>query len=142
MQREVVSRRVWEEMEKLQGRIAAEVRVMLGEGPYDQKMFDGAQRDRRIEAMKRCAVESTSPEERHESWMAMHVEDGWTYGPKFIPSEKKHPNLLPWNELPATTRSKAQIFAEVAKAAAKIESRILARIFDDPNDDPNDWGIV
>lgn len=111
---------IWEAAEKLQGQIAAEIRVMLGEGPYDEKIFDQAQRDRRIEAMQKRAAESTSDAERHESWMKMHLDAGWVYGDTFDPAKKTHPNLLPWGQLPATTRSKARIFDLVAKAALEL----------------------
>jgi hypothetical protein len=107
-------------MEALQGQIAAEIRVMLGEAPLDQKMFDESQRQRRITAMKECAANSTSDAERHESWMRMHIEAGWVYGDEFDPVNKKHPNLLPWDQLPASTRSKARIFDFCAKAAAQL----------------------
>ena len=108
--------RAWEIMERMQGEIAAEIRVMLGEGPYSAAIFDEEQRNRRIKAMQECADNDTSDVERHDSWMKMHVDAGWTYGKEFDPANKKHPNLLPWDELPASTRSKARIFAIVAKA--------------------------
>lgn len=114
---------VWEVMERLQGQIAAEIRVMLGEGQYDQKMFDDAQIQRRIKAMQECAANSTSDAERHESWMKMHTEAGWTYGEEFDPANKKHPNLKPWDELPTTTRSKARIFAFCSQAAADLAGK-------------------
>lgn len=110
----------WAVLEQLQGQIAAEIRVMLGEGQYDQAIFDEAQRQRRIAAMRECAAKSTSDAERHESWMAMHLESGWVYGEEFDPQKKTHPNLKPWDELPASTRSKARIFDFCAKAAAKL----------------------
>lgn len=110
----------WAVVEELQGQIAAEIRVLLGEGPYDQKMFDDAQRQRRIKAMQECAANSTTDAERHEHWMKMHLDGGWTYGEEFDPANKKHPNLKPWGELPASTRSKARIFDFCAKAAAKL----------------------
>lgn len=108
---------IWSVMEQMQGGIAAEIRVMLGESPYAQSLFDDAQRKRRVEAMKKCASESTSDAERHESWMKMHLEAGWVYGEVFDPAAKTHPNLLPWEQLPPSTRSKAKIFDLVAKAA-------------------------
>lgn len=110
----------WKLAERLQGDIAAEIRVMLGEGPYDTKLFDDAQRARRIEAMQKCAAENTSDAARHEAWMKMHLDAGWTWGPEFDPTLKRHNNLLPWDELPASTRSKARIFNLVAKAAAEL----------------------
>ncbi len=107
-------------MEAMQGQIAAEIRVMLGEAQLAQSMFDDEQRARRIKAMQECAVRSTSDAERHESWMKMYVDSGWVYGEQFDPAKKTHPNLMPWDQLPATTRSKARIFDIVAKAALEL----------------------
>jgi hypothetical protein len=121
---------VWSVMERMQGAIAAEIRVMLGEAAYSQSLFDDEQKRRRIEAMKKCAAESTSDSERHEAWMAMHREHGWVYGETFDPARKTHPNLKPWDELPATTRSKARIFDIVSKAAAELEANYTANCED------------
>lgn len=112
---------VWPILEAMQGEIAREIRVMLGEEQLDQKLFTQEQKDRRIEALKKCAAESTTDAERHESWMKMHAEGGWVYGPEFNPTLKTHPNMLPWDQLDATTRSKAKIFDIVAKAGIKLE---------------------
>lgn len=111
---------VWAAAEAMQGEIAAEIRVMLGEAPYAQSMFDAEQRQRRITAMQECAANSTGDAERHEKWMAMHVGAGWVYGEEFDPIAKTHPNLKPWDELPPATRSKAKIFDIVSKFAAKL----------------------
>lgn len=112
---------IWSTLERMQGDIAAEIRVMLGEAQYPQSLFDEAQRQRRIEAMKKCAEETFGESDRHEAWMKMHVESGWVYGERFDPAAKTHPNLLPWDQLPETTRSKAKIFDLVSKAAAELE---------------------
>jgi hypothetical protein len=117
---------VWKLMEAMQGQIAAEIRVMLGEAAYAQTMFDEEQRNRRIKAMQECAACSTSDAERHEAWMKMHVEGGWVYGEQFDPVAKTHPNLKPWDELPATTRSKAKIFDIVSKTAQALAAGAAA----------------
>jgi hypothetical protein len=113
---------IWHIMEGMQGQIGAEIRVMLGESPLAQSMFDAAQRARRVEAMKKCAAESTSDADRHESWMKMHIEAGWVFGDEFDPVKKTHPNLKPWDQLPPTTRSKVMIFDIVAKTAVLLNS--------------------
>lgn len=113
-------KQIWSMFERMQGDIAAEIRVMLGESAYAQSLFDDEQRSRRIEAMKKCAAEATSDSDRHEAWMKMHVESGWVYGDTFDPAKKTHPNLLPWEQLPATTRSKARIFDVISKTAAEF----------------------
>jgi len=111
---------VWRAFEAMQGKIAAEIRVMLGEGPYAASLFDESQIRRRIKAMVECAAKSTSDTERHDSWCAMHRESGWVYGETFDPVAKTHPNLVEWDELPSAVKSKARIFDIVAKAAAEV----------------------
>ena len=120
-----MSEHVWTTLEAMQGQIAREIRVMLGEEQLDQKLFTQEQRDRRIEALKKCAREALSDEDCHISWMKMHEEMGWVYGPEFNPARKTHPNMLPWEQLWPETRSKAKIFAIVAQAG-----KVLA--FDQP----------
>lgn len=113
---------LWKVAERMQGQIAAEIRVMLGEAALSKSLFTPDQIQRRIEAMRKCAAESTSDTDRHESWMKMHLDAGWTYAPgEFDPVKKTHPNLLPWDQLPATVKSKARIFDIVAKTFAAIE---------------------
>lgn len=107
----------WALFERLQGEIAREVRVMLGEEQYDQKIFTAEQRARRVESLKKTSADNASDYDRHVAWMDQHFKDGWVYGAEFIPALKQHPNLLPWEELPANTRSKARIFAIVAQYA-------------------------
>ena len=112
--------RIWAIAEKMQGEIAKEIRVMLGEEAYNPRIFTEEERVRRITAMRDCAANSTSDAERHESWCKMHVDAGWVYGESFDPVAKTHPNLMPWDQLPSSTRSKARIFDIVARAAREI----------------------
>lgn len=36
----------------------------------------------------------------HEVWARTRIEQGWTYGPERIDAEKKHPCLVPYDQLP------------------------------------------
>ena len=36
----------------------------------------------------------------HEVWSAGRIADGWTYGEERNDAEKKHPCLVPYNQLP------------------------------------------
>ncbi len=119
------NRTVWELFERMQGEIAREIRLMLREEPYDQRLFNEAERARRVEALIKCASDLTqTAEQRHEAWCQMHVDEGWIYGPEFKPAEKQHPNLMPWDGLPANVRSKANIFAICAKYASEVDACI------------------
>jgi hypothetical protein len=54
----------------------------------------------------------------------MHVAQGWVYGEEFNPAAKTHPNLMPWEDLPASTRSKARIFDICSRYAAVVSGMI------------------
>ena len=121
-QRVTMENEIWRLMELMQGQIAAEIRVMLGEASIASSNFTEEDRQRRIKAMKECAARSTSDQERHDSWMKMHIDSGWVYGTEFNSEKKTHPNLMPWDDLPATVKSKARIFDIVSKFARSLES--------------------
>lgn len=36
----------------------------------------------------------------HEIWAETRIAQGWTYGPERNDAEKKHPCLVPYDELP------------------------------------------
>lgn len=36
----------------------------------------------------------------HEVWAKMRMDQGWTWGPKRDDDEKKHPCLVPYDQLP------------------------------------------
>lgn len=36
----------------------------------------------------------------HEIWSQTRIEQGWTYGPERNDAEKKHPCLVPYEQLP------------------------------------------
>lgn len=108
-------RSYFELAEKFQGMLAGRVRAMLGEPPYDQRLFDEEQRKRRTDSlMQEAYSEVTGPAAKHELWIEQHKALGWTYGPKFDPAKKEHDNLKPWEELPSTTKFKIELFALVA----------------------------
>lgn len=45
-------------------------------------------------------------EHEHERWMAQHTAHGWTYGAQRDDAKKKHPDMVPWNELTAAAKDK------------------------------------
>ena len=40
----------------------------------------------------------------HEVWSAGRMKEGWTYGPVLDHNLKKHPDLVPYSELPDSER--------------------------------------
>jgi hypothetical protein len=39
-------------------------------------------------------------ENAHENWAQKRIGEGWTYGPERNDSAKKHPDLVPYKDLP------------------------------------------
>ena len=40
----------------------------------------------------------------HEVWSRTRINDGWTYGPERNDAQKKHPCLVPYDELPESEK--------------------------------------
>lgn len=40
----------------------------------------------------------------HEVWSRTRINDGWTYGPERDDAQKKHPCLVPYDELPESEK--------------------------------------
>lgn len=40
----------------------------------------------------------------HEVWSRTRINDGWTYGPERNDAQKKHPCLVPYEELPESEK--------------------------------------
>jgi hypothetical protein len=43
-------------------------------------------------------------ENAHDTWAKMRMEEGWTYGPERDDPTKKHPDLVPYSDLPASEK--------------------------------------
>lgn len=45
----------------------------------------------------------------HENWMELKEKEGWTYGPTKDPSNKQHPCMVPYADLPADQKKKDEV---------------------------------
>ncbi len=54
-----------------------------------------------------------APRQSHERWLEFKVNDGWSWGPKKDYDKKTHPQMLPYDELPAEQRLKDHVFKAV-----------------------------
>ncbi|WP_203368656.1 RyR domain-containing protein [Cysteiniphilum marinum] len=54
-----------------------------------------------------------TPEQNHKNWLDLKINDGWTYGKEKDVENKKHPCVLPYEELPKDQRLKNVIFRQV-----------------------------
>lgn len=57
-----------------------------------------------------------TPEQSHESWLAIKREEGWTYGPVKDPARKLHPCFLKYAELPEDQRRKDALFLAIVRS--------------------------
>jgi len=43
-------------------------------------------------------------ENNHDIWAKQRISEGWTYGPKRDDVNKKHPDLIPYSDLPESEK--------------------------------------
>lgn len=64
------------------------------------------------------AALSGGPRESHETWMAGKIKAGWMYGPVKDADAKTHPDIVPYDSLPAVGRAKDAVYIGVVRAFA------------------------
>jgi hypothetical protein len=57
-----------------------------------------------------------TPSASHENWLKDKVAEGWSYGPEKLPDEKKHPCMLPFDQLPPQQQAKDYLFQAICHA--------------------------
>lgn len=60
-----------------------------------------------------------TPEQTHESWLAMKEKTGWKFGPVKDAEAKEHPCMVPYDQLPPEQQRKDHLFRDVCLAMAK-----------------------
>lgn len=61
----------------------------------------------------------------HEMWSQKRMADGWTYGPKRDDANKKHPSLVPYDDLSESEKSYDRALVnETLKALVSLGYRI------------------
>jgi hypothetical protein len=55
---------------------------------------------------------------QHDAWVAQTRAAGWTHGPVHDAEARTHPDLLPYDRLPARARCKDALVAAVVRALA------------------------
>ncbi len=65
-------------------------------------------------------------ENAHDLWAAQRLAQGWSYGPQRDDKAKKHPCLVPYNELPESEKEYDRVAAlGTLKAILKLGYRIV-----------------
>jgi len=57
-----------------------------------------------------------TPEDSHQSWLDLKIENGWEYGPVKDPEAKTHPCLMPYADLPEEQKLKDSLFSTIVLA--------------------------
>jgi hypothetical protein len=56
----------------------------------------------------------------HENWLKKKEEEGWTYGEVKDTELKKHPCIVPFDELPEKQRAKDYIFRQIVHSCVGL----------------------
>jgi hypothetical protein len=61
-----------------------------------------------------------TPEALHEKWSADKLADGWKWGAVKDAEAKKHPCLVPYDELPIAQRAKDALFSAIVRSLSTV----------------------
>lgn len=65
-------------------------------------------------------LDGITPAQSHQNWMEHRAAEGWTYGEVKDVENKKHPCMVPYENLPAEQQLKDHLYGAVIKAAAEV----------------------
>lgn len=60
------------------------------------------------------------PRDQHELWMRSKISEGWKYGCRKCDSDKTHPCIVPWEQLPAAQRVKDVLFRNIIATFSEV----------------------
>lgn len=70
-------------------------------------------RDSALAGAKLHLEHDLGPEASHEAWMAFKRQEGWSYGPEKDAKLKRHPCMVPFDQLPEAQQAKDILFRNV-----------------------------
>jgi len=89
-------------------------------GDNSQKDWKDAEEWQRESAIKGVEFRLNNPtagsDAQHNSWMKEKVDQGWRYGPVKDATEKTHPCIVPFTELPEAQQIKDRLFCAIVDA--------------------------
>lgn len=90
-------------------------------GDHSQPAWEDAPEWARTSAINGVAFHRANPDAgdaaSHNSWMAEKLADGWQFGLVKDPSIKRHPCIVPFEELPRDQQFKDRLFRTVVHAS-------------------------
>lgn len=94
-------------------------------GDFSQPAWEDAPLWQKDSALLGVKLHTSNPDASaaasHESWMAQKLAEGWGYGPVKDPTNKTHPCILPFNQLPVAQQAKDFIFRGVVHALTSLD---------------------
>ena len=98
--------------------IAAEAKVIPAEWDFREEPF---KTQFRAVIERQCAPGALqSPKEVHDDWMRAYRDMGWTFGRVYDPVAKKHPDLVPYEQLDPVAKDKDEIFIILCNIAFRF----------------------
>lgn len=64
---------------------------------------------------KHRANPNITPEQSHENWLIIKLNDGWKFGPVKDADKKEHPCVLPYKDLSAEQKFKDHLFRDIMR---------------------------
>ncbi len=62
----------------------------------------------------------------HDNWLADKKADGWEYGPVKDPQAKRHPCIMPFDQLPLEQQIKDRLFRQTVHALLAMSNKVIA----------------
>lgn len=89
-------------------------------GDDSQKMWDDAEHWQQESAIKgvlfRIDNPTAGPDSQHNSWMKDKIEKGWVNGKVKNETQKTHPCIVPFDNLPEFQKKKDKLFVAIVDA--------------------------
>lgn len=60
--------------------------------------------------------EKTTDSSSHEAWLSLKEKEGWVYGPVKDKATKRHPCMVPFEDLPLEQQKKDALFKAIVEA--------------------------
>lgn len=88
--------------------------------PYNDRLTD-AQRESLLSGYRKFINNPTMTcQQNHEEWMEHRLANGWTLGPVKDEALKQHPDLIPYDQLPAVEKTKNEVFLSACRLIQAI----------------------